>query len=323
MDLNIFKYTPFRQNTDSEGQVLTPDDDLSDISSRLLNEDGSFNVVRKGHSVKNMYQDLLTASWPKFLISVVSFFIISNSIFAMLFTLNGVENIGRVSQGFGRDYLESFYFSVQTFTTLGYGNLSPQNDIANIVASLDAFTGMITVALLTGLFFARFSKPRAYISFSKHILVAPNREGKRSLQFRIVHDHRHKIIDLEARVTMTWLQKDGGRIRRMFAKLPLEIDRIFLMPLNWTIVHLIDEESPLYGFSIEDIHARNIEILIVIKGFDETYSTTVHADRSYQCSDFVENSKFTPMYHIRKNDTILDLNLLDNYEPHDFGTEVS
>lgn len=319
MDLNIFKYTPFQQKASQEKQVLTPEDDLAEISNRLLNNDGSFNVERKGHQAKSMYQRLMNTSWVNFFLLVLGFFMICNLVFAGIFALIGVEHIMVTSISPIDDFLESFYFSVQTFTTLGYGRLAPTSHLSNLVAAIAAFTGMMTVALLTGLFFARFSKPRAYIAFSNHILIAPDRNGNKSLQFRIVHMVKDKIIDLEARVTMTWLEKDGTRVRRMFSKLPLQIERIFLFPLNWTLVHTIDDSSPLSNLTLEDIINKNAEILVVIKGYDETYSTIVHADRSYQCSDIVDGARFSGMYQIRKDDTLLDLDRLDDYTPYDFG----
>ena len=319
MDLNIFKYTRFHQKVPKDKEVLTPEDDLADISNRLLNHDGSFNVVRQGHEAKSIYQSLMTTTWLKFFLLVFGFFMVCNLVFASIFTLIGVEHIGATQVGLFDDYMESFYFSVQTFTTLGYGRLSPSGHMANLVAAVDAFTGMMTVALLTGLFFARFSKPKAYIAFSKQILIAPDRNGNKSLQFRIVHKVKDKIIDLEARVTMTWLEKDGDRVRRMFAKLPLQIERIFLFPLNWTLVHTIDENSPLHNLEFTEILSKNAEILVVIKGYDETYSTIVHADRSYQCSDLINGARFTGMYEIRKDDTLLDLDKLDDHIPYDFG----
>lgn len=316
MDLNIFKYSPFNQKGNAETHILTTEDDLNEISNRLLNTDGSFNVVRKGNDVQSLYQNLMNASWLKFMSTVTALFIFLNCVFAILFTICGVQHIGVTPSSGINDFLQSFYFSVQTFTTLGYGNMSPDNHITNILASIDSFTGMMTVALLTGLFFSRFSKPRAYINFSEHILVGPDRNGDKSLQFRIVHEVSHKIIDLEARVTMTWLENSEGRVRRMFAKLPLQIERIFLFPLNWTIIHNIDEASPLYNLEFSEIKARNVEILVVIKGYDETYSTIVHADRSYQCSDLKFGAKFLPMYQIRKEDTILNLDKLNDHEPY-------
>jgi len=319
MDLNIFKYSPFQHKIAENKEVLTPEDDFADISNRLLNNDGSFNVVRKGHEAKSIYQNLMTTSWTRFFLFIFGFFMICNFFFAIIFTIIGVEQIGSKSSGFLSDFLESFYFSVQTYTTLGYGRLSPIGHLANIVAALDAFTGMMTVALLTGLFFAKFSKPKAYIAFSKNILIAPDRSGNKSLQFRIVHKVKDKIIDLEARMTITWLEKDGDRIRRKFAKLPLQIERIFLFPLNWTLVHSIDENSPLYNLKYNDILSKNAEILVVVKGYDETYSTIVHADRSYQCVDLVDGAQFKAMYQIRKDDTLLDLDKLNDHMPYDFN----
>ena len=318
MDLNIFKYTPFQPKGTDVKQILTPEDDLADISNRLLNNDGSFNVVRKGYEAKSVYQRLMNTSWLKFFFLVFGFFMVCNLFFAVIFTLIGVDQVGVTPTTAIDDFLESFYFSVQTFTTLGYGRLSPIGHLSNLVAAVDAFTGMMTVALLTGLFFARFSRPRAYIAFSDNILIAPDRFGNKSLQFRIVHKTKAKVIDLEARVTITWLEKDGVRIRRKFAKLPLQIERIFLFPLNWTLVHMIDENSPLHGLKFNDILSKNAEILVVVKGYDETYSTVVHADKSYQCVDFIDGAQFTPMYQIRKDDTLLDLDKLNDHTPYSF-----
>jgi len=146
MDLNIFKYTPFQQKAPEDKQILTPEDDLADISNRLLNNDGSFNVVRKGQEAKNMYQSLMTVSWFKFFLLVLGFFMMCNLVFASVFTLIGVQHIGAESSDTFSDFMESFYFSVQTFTTLGYGRLSPNGHWANLVAAIDAFTGMMTVA---------------------------------------------------------------------------------------------------------------------------------------------------------------------------------
>ena len=117
---------------------------------------------------------------------------------------------------------------------------------------------------------------------------------------------------------MTWLENDEGRVRRKFAKLPLQIERIFLFPLNWTLIHEIDRDSPLFGLSMDDILSKNAEILVVIKGYDETYSTIVHADRSYQCSNLVFGARFKAMYHVRQDNTLLDLDKLDDHEKYDF-----
>lgn len=314
----MFKNRWFQQKASEDEQLHTSADNLADISSRLLNNDDSFNVFRKGHEATSIYKNLMTTSWPKFLLLVFGLFMVCNIVFATIFTVIGVEQIKVNPISLIDDFLEAFYFSVQTFTTLGYGRLTPIGHMANLVAAVAAFTGMMTVALLTGLFFAKFSKPEAHIAFSKNILIAPDSKGNRSLQCRVVHEVKGKVIDLEARVTMTWLEKDGDRLRREFADLPLQIDRIFLFPLNWTLVHVIDEHSPLYDMKYTDILSKNAEILAVVKGFDKTYSTTVHADRSYQCSDLVDGAKFVRMYQIRKHDTLLDLDKLDDYTPYNF-----
>lgn len=298
-----------------EDQVVTPEDDLSNVQNRLLAPDGSFNVAIKGKASYSIYHVLMNASWSKFMGWIFLLFIVINLIFALLFCAIGVQHIGVEPGSIIENILRSFHFSIQTFSSLGYGRLNPTSDLADAVASLDAFVGLLTVAILTGLFFARFAKPRSYIRFSRHVIIGQDQEGRKSLQFRAVNAVNEKIIDLQARVTMTWLEQDGKRLRRKFQRLPLQIDSIFLFPLNWNLIHTIDEESPLYGLDEAAMQSKNIELLVVIKGFDETYNAIVHSDRSYQMSDLIYGVQFKPMYTVMNDETILHLDDIDETEP--------
>jgi inward rectifier potassium channel len=196
----------------------------------------------------------------------------------------------------GGRFARAFFFSVQTFATIGYGQIGPDGFAANMVVTIEALAGLIYQALATGLLFARFSRPTASILFSRSAIIAPYRDGL-SLQFRIANRRRNEIIELEAQVLFSAMQPDGrgGRVRR-YARLPLERDRVTFFPLSWTIVHPIDDKSPFAGATPEDLVAREAEILILLTGVDETFEQTVHARSSYRAEDLVWNVRFASMF---------------------------
>jgi inward rectifier potassium channel len=282
-------------------------------TTRLINEDGHFNIERRGQSVKSMYLDLVNMSWPKFFLVIIVAYLAINAVFAFIFFWMGVEQItGIESVSPGKDFLNAFFFSIQTFTTVGYGHLSPSGLMTSFVASLDSFVGLLSFALATGLFFARFSKAEAHIEFSKHMLLAPYK-GARSLQFRLVHLKDTKVVGLEARVILSWLEYDAeGKVRRKFHRLQLELDSIFLFPLNWTIVHKITESSPLYEKDAEAIKQKNAEVLVLVKGYDESYGKEIHASASYDCSQLIADAIFIPMYETTTEKTILHLDRIND-----------
>jgi len=294
---------------------------LGKEGSRLLNQDGTFNIERRGLTEANTYERILNLSWTKILLFFLFFYLIVNSFFALGFIAFGPENIvGYEIGSFWENYTQMLYFSIQTFTTVGYGHLHPSGNAANLLSALVAFTGLITFAILTGLSFAKFSKPEAHIIFSKNILLAPNplKDNKPSLQFRIVNTSKNQLIDLESRVTLTWLEKINGGLKRKFSRLDLELEAIHLFPLNWTIMHMIDEDSPLYGLTKVEMESRCMELLILVKGFDDTYTQKVHSKRSYSFSDLVEGARFISMYENDDTKTILHLSQIHDYEDYEF-----
>ena len=284
-------------------------------TTRLINEDGHFNIERRGQSVKSVYLDLVGMSWPRFFLVIIAAYLVINALFALIFYWMGVEQItGIESVSPLKDFFNAFFFSIQTFTTVGYGHLSPSSLSASFIASLDSFVGLLSFALATGLFFSRFSRAEAHIEFSKHMLLAPYMGGK-SLQLRLVHLKDTKVVGLEARVILSWLEMDKrGKLRRKFHRLPLEIDSIFLFPLNWTVVHMIDEASPLYEQDAQAIKDKNAEVLVVVKGYDESYGKEIHASASYDCGQLIDNAIFTPMYETTSEKTILHLDRINDIQ---------
>jgi inward rectifier potassium channel len=282
---------------------------------RLVNDDGSFNIRKKGHGNYNIYERLVAMHWAYFFGILIFMYILSNSLFAFLFMWNGIDELSGVYHGsYFYEFYQCFFFSVQTFTTLGYGNIGPVGLGANIIAAFNAFVGLLAFALATGLFFARFSKARSYIKFSDNIIYTPFGKDFNSIQVRIINSSRSKMTDMEARMLFTWLEKDGEKLRRKFERIDLFIDSIYLFPLNWTIVHVIDKDSPLFEKDREWINERNGELILIVKGFDDTYSQFVTDYRGYDLRQLKEGVRFEGMYQVKDNETIVDVDKLDNLE---------
>ena len=283
--------------------------------TRLINNDGSFNVVRRGHSVFTPYQSLVEMSWGRFLLLTLGAYVVINLVFAFGFLLIGSESLTNVDPAapLWERFLSAFFFSVQTFTTVGYGLIAPEGIAANALAAFIALFGLISVAVVTGLFYARFARPQRLILFSDNAIIAPyGQDGGKSLQFRIANKRDSKLINLSARVVLTWLE--GGR--RRFAPLELERDSVPLFPLNWTVVHPITEDSPIAGWSEKEYCQRHSELLITIDGYDETFAQSIHTNNSYIHSEIEWDVRFAPMYFEQENTTELHLDLI-----HDFLEE--
>ncbi|MBK6950170.1 MAG: transporter [Haliscomenobacter sp.] len=281
---------------------------------RLLDKDGSFNIQRIGRRLWTPYQNLVEMPWPQFLGLVFLYYLVVNALFGVLFYLSGLEGFNGAQPGHWLlEYAQLFFFSIQTFTTVGYGGISPQSPMANALAALDALVGILTVALATGLIFARFSRPKANILFSRHALIGPYLEGS-GFFLRLVNGRHNKLINLQAKVIMTWSEGPSGQRKRRFATLPLERDQVVMFPLNWTLVHPIQEDSPLYQKGAEELQEMEAEIIVLLEGYDETFAQTVHSDTSYTFKEIVCNARFKPMYHSSDGKTVLELDLIDAFE---------
>lgn len=263
---------------------------------RLINKDGSFNIIRKGSISWNAYQILIEMPIGRFIIYTFLYFLLLNTIFALTFLTIGIEQLRGVPEGSNiNNFLYAFFFSIQTFTTVGYGGINPVGITANMVASLGAMLGLLSTAIITGLFFARFSHLQSHIAFSKKALITPYM-GINSFQCRIVNKSYHKIIHVSTQITMTWLEEVNGKNKRKFSRLNLERNKIILFPMNWTIVHPITEDSPLYGKTLKDLKNMNAEFLVMIKAYDESYNQPIHDNSSYTWKEIHSGAKFKPMY---------------------------
>jgi len=265
---------------------------------RAINPDGSFNVHRKGLRLRdvNPYLKLIDTTWPRFLLFVALAFLIVNIAFAGIYMALGIEHL-RGAEPEMSAFENAFFFSVHTLTTVGYGNIYPTGGWANIASAAEAATGLMVFALFTGLLYGRFSRPSARILFSDQALIAPYQDGT-SLQFRITNARSNVLMNLEARVLLMTVETNDSQLKRSFIDLPLERRQVYFFPLTWTIVHPIDSESPLYGKTREDLAKIAAEILILMQGFDDTFSQMVHAQYSYRHDEIVWGAKFRPAFSV-------------------------
>ncbi len=295
--------------------------DLSDLGfgsrvsrknrERLLNRDGSFNVERTGLSFLesiNAYHILLTMRWVRFYGVLLGGYIVINLIFAILFMLCGEEGLsGFAGLDVGERFLHAFFFSVQTFTTVGYGATHPTNLSADIVATLSAFVGLLSFALATGLLFARFSRPTADIIYSNHGVIAPYR-GETGFMFRIANRRRSQLLNVEVVLIFTRMIGEGEERRRQYDTVRLERSHVSFFPLHWTIVHPIDKDSPLHGMGEEEFHASLSEFLILLEATDDTFAQTVHSRSSYRHDEILWETKFAdPFTQMEDGSVVVDL----------------
>ncbi len=274
---------------------------------RIINSDGSFNVRRRGGTWRDFhpYMSLINMRWPAFLATVFLAYLVANTIFAAGFYALGTDQLQGVTDPtrFGR-YLEAFFFSAHTLTTVGYGNIAPRGTGASVLSAFEAFTGVLGFAVATGLLYGRVSRPSARIGFSSQMLVAPYQDGS-SLQFRVVNLRRNDLMELQATVTLMTIEP--GRNAR-YQILRLERPQVTFFPLTWTVVHPIDADSPLDGLTAADLERVQAEVIVLLKGYDDTFSQTVLARHSYKHDELVWNRRFAPAFYVdTRGDLILDI----------------
>lgn len=268
--------------------------------TRLLNRDGSFNVARRGlrfWTSLSLYHWLLTISWLRFLGLTVGSYLLVNTIFAFAYFTCGPDALMIPPEhALDSRFFQAFFFSVQTLATIGYGHITPLGMTANFLVTIESLVGLLGFALATGLVFARFSRPTASIIFSDTALIAHYRD-RTAFEFRIVNRRSSQIIELEAKVIYSFFEESHGKSIRRFRELELERRKVTFFPLAWTIVHPIDESSPLYGLTEQDMHDKDVEFLILLTGIDETFSQAVHTRSSYKADEVIWDARFISVFN--------------------------
>lgn len=286
---------------------------------RFFQKDGKPNIVRKGLNFFDQlswYHTMLEMPRWKFWLWLLIPYIVVNAVFASVYYSIGIDHLNGIEKGSDwHNYIECFFFSFQTFTTVGYGHVSPSGTLTSSVAAFESFLGVLTLALAAGVFYGRFSKPKSFLKFSDIALIAPYRDGK-AFMFRTVAYKNNQLTDAEVKLLIAMKVKRNGEEKNEFYSLDVEFSKINSLVLNWTIVHPIDENSPMYGLSLEELKNVSAEVLVYLKAFDEGFANTVIARTSYTFDEVIEGAKFKPMYERSSGGkaTLLHINKLNDYE---------
>ncbi|KFF73896.1 Inward rectifier potassium channel Irk [Chryseobacterium sp. P1-3] len=299
----------------------------SNASGRFINRDGLPNVQRRGVNVFNRlswYHTMLNLSSFRFISYLVIAYILINLVFAMIYYLIGVQHLTGIDKSDPlNEFIDVFFFSSQTFTTVGYGRIAPVGFVASLVATFEAFLGLLTFAIATGLFYGRFSRPRAYLRFSDIALIAPFQDAA-ALMFRLAPYKNNALTDADVIVSVAIEVIENDVPKSNFYRLETQLSKINTLALNWTVVHKIDENSPFYGFSEDDFKNTDIEIIVQVRAFDEVFSNTVVQRSSYVSGEIVYGARFVPMYYPNKENlaTILDLDKINEYQKEELPVSL-
>lgn len=287
---------------------------------RLLNPDGTFNVRRTGLpwiTSLNLYHTLLSMKWSTFLMLVLILYFLSNVVFGGLYALFGSAALVDTSAEPVTDmFVRGFFFSVQTFATIGYGTIHPVGIAPNLLVTIESYYSLLANALITGLVFARFARPTANVLFSDVAVIAPYRCIE-ALMFRMVNGRSNQLIEVGVKVLFARFVNEDGRTVRRFDFLGLERRKVTFFPLSWTVVHPIGDDSPLRGLTSGDYKGTDAEILILLTAIDETFAQPVHARSSYKPDEIKCGYKFVSIYNdVEDGEPIsIDIRKLSKIEP--------
>jgi inward rectifier potassium channel len=305
-----------KENKDTGFGVLP-----NQLGERFVRKDGSFNMIKEGMAYWeriSLYSTILKLSWRNFFLLILVFYILVNGFFTFVYWLIGFDQLTGINETKGMSkLLEVFFFCIQTFTTVGYGRINPVGILADITASFQAMLGWLFFALVTGLLYGRFTRPQAFLAFSENALISPFKEIQ-GLMFRMVpFKINHHLTDAHVIVTLAMLENTEGSKEYKFYNLKLERSKIDTFNMNWTVVHPIDEESPLLNYTHEELRLSDAEIYVQVTGFDPIFSNTVMQRSSYTAAEIIWNAKFVPMYRESADGstTIIELDKLNVHTP--------
>lgn len=286
-------------------------------AKRFINPDGSFNIkhINRRDTFTNSYDYLINISWSKFFLWVLLGYVTINSLFAVVYTVFGISEIAEPSGSIFKDFLNAFFFSAQTITTVGYGAMSPKGMFFGIISSLEALVGLLSFSFVTGLLYGRFSKPRSNIKFSNNLILRKH-NGRDSIMFRLMSKNGKVMIKPRIEATLVLSLPNGdNHYSNTFFSLKLERSAITYLPTTWTVVHPIDDKSPLRDYDSSEINDLHGEILILVSYYDESFAQEVHQTHSFVLKNLKFNNKFIPaFYYDEEGYTILDHNKLDQTE---------
>ena len=283
-------------------------------AKNIINKDGSSNVVHlnKRKSLDDLYSYFIEISWFKFFLLILLVYTLINVVFGLIYTLVGIEEITKSTGYFFSDFLNGFFFSAQTLTTVGYGGIAPHGISSNLIAAFEAMIGLLSFSFITGLLYGRFSKPKAAIKFSENIILREFK-GERAIMFRLMNSRKTVMIEPKIKVTLSIT--DDVTEEKKFYNLKLERDAIMYLPTVWTIVHEIDEKSPLYNLTNSEIAKLNAELFLLLQYHEESFAQNVYQIYSYNFEEMEVDVKYKSSFNFDENGfTILDHNTLSEVE---------
>ena len=283
-------------------------------AKNIINKDGSSNVihVNKSRSLDDLYSYFIDISWFKFFFLILLAYTLMNVVFGLVYTFIGIEEITKRTGNVFSDFLNGFFFSAQTLTTVGYGGIAPHGITSNLIAAFEAMIGLLSFSFITGLLYGRFSKPKAAIKFSENIILREFKD-ERAIMFRLMNSRKTVMIEPKIKVTLS-VTDDKTSVKK-FYNLNLERDAIMYMPTVWTIVHEIDEKSPLYSLSNEEISKLNAELFLLLQYHEESFAQNVYQVYSYDFMEMEVDVKYKSSFNFDENGfTILDHDKLSEVE---------
>jgi inward rectifier potassium channel len=302
------KGVPMSAGTDHVAPALRP------LPQRITASDERFVPIgSRPHSQSDLYQMLLDSSWPFLLGFLISIYLVGNALFALGYWLDE----GALENAQPGSYLDAFFFSVQTMATIGYGKIAPHTFAANVLVTIESFIGLFGLALVTGLVFAKFSRPTARVLFSRVAVVTP-RDGVPSLMFRVANERGNQVAEAQVHVVLARneVTTEGEHVRG-FHDLAVIRDRNAIFRWSWTVIHRVEQSSPLFGATPESLARDQVEIIVSLIGFDPTFSQTIHARHAYLAQEILIGARFVDILgwqadgrrtidYSRFHDTIVD-----------------
>lgn len=286
-------------------------------SKGIVNKDGSSNVihVNKKFNLDDLYTFFIELTWWQFFLFVLLGYTLLNIVFGFVYMAIGIEEITPSKGNFLDDFLNGFFFSAQTLTTVGYGGIAPQGITANMIAAFEAMIGLLSFSFITGLLYGRFSKAKAAIHFSDNLILRDFKEH-RAIMFRLMNSRKTVMIEPEITVTLSVNEKNkDGEYKREFYRLKLERDKIMYLPTVWTIVHEIDKESPLFKYTNKEIEKLEAELYVLIQYHEESFGQKVYQITSYNFSQLKAEVKYKPSFSFDEEGyMILDHSKLNEVE---------
>jgi len=283
----------------------------------IINDNGTSNVrhINRKRNINDLYTYFIDISWFQFFVLILVAYTILNMLFGVFYVAIGIEQITKPKGTFLEDFLNGFFFSAQTLTTVGYGGIAPQGIAANFIAAFEAMIGLLSFSFITGMLYGRFSKPKANIEFSENIILRDFKSQK-AIMFRLMNSRKTVMIEPEITVTLSVTEEnEKNEFKRNFYELKLERNKIMYLPTVWTIVHQIDDDSPLYKYSKEEIRNLDAHLYILINYHEESFSQKVYQINSYHFEDLITDVKYKSAASFDvEGYTLLDHNKLSEVE---------